>query len=210
MKILIAVLLIFLFIAEKGFGQSDKFVLVKQEDDISIYERWIIFPKSDPPVQAREVKGEFTYNNTIEEGVRLLQNEQKIQKWQSHVSEFKVFRQADTTTWKEYSYHDIPWPVSDQDHFLVYRLTRPSPDSIFITFESKEDNILAPVKKGVTRMHLSGSWTFEKITNSRVKATYRILSTPLNFPKFLTDPIIRNNMMTTIQEFIALIDRKQK
>jgi hypothetical protein len=41
-----------------------------------------------------------------------------------------------------------------------------------------------------------------------VKATYRILSKPLNIPKFLTDPIIRNNMMTTIQEFIALIEKK--
>jgi hypothetical protein len=58
-------------------------------------------------------------------------------------------------------------------------------------------------------MELSGSWTFERVDNNKVKATYRILSMPMGIPKFLTDPIIRNNMMTTIQEFIGIIEKKE-
>lgn len=184
-------------------------MLVKKDGVVSIYERWITFPKSNPPIEAREVKGVFTFRNTIWAGLRLLQDEKKIQQWQSHVSEFKVYRQADSTAWTEYSYHDIPWPVSDQDHYLYYTLVVKSPRELFIPFESKVDLVTAPVRKGVTRMHLSGSWTFEQIGPNEVRATYRILSTPLNIPKFLTDPIIRNNMMTTIKEYIAITEGRK-
>jgi hypothetical protein len=98
--------------------------------------------------------------------------------------------------------------VSDQDHYLIYEVATRKHDFVFITFESRIDNTRAPVKKGVTRMDLSGSWTFQQINSRQCKATYRILSRPLNIPKFLTDPIIRNNMMTTIQRFIALMEGK--
>lgn len=186
---------------------NEDFALVKKDGNISIYERWIIFPKSDPPIDAREVKGEFYFNNTIYAGIKLLQNEAVVKQWQNHVSEFKVYPLKDTTTWLEYSYHDIPWPVSDQDHFLAYKIVSLENDKVFISFESKVDEKRAPVRKSVTRMDLSGSWTFEQITPTKVKATYRILSRPLNIPKWLTDPIIRNNMMTTIKEFIVLIEK---
>ena len=57
-------------------------------------------------------------------------------------------------------------------------------------------------------MQLSGSWTFRRVSDNRIKATYRILSKPLAIPKFLADPIIRSNMMTTIQEFIMVMENK--
>lgn len=185
---------------------NEGFELVRREGDISIYERWITLPHSNPPVQAREVKGEFTYSNTVFEGLRLIQNEQKIGKWQSHVSEFKVYRLQDSTMWHEYSYHDIPWPVSDQDHFLTYRLSSRGANKLFITFESQVDATRAPVRKGVTRMELAGSWYLEQVAPGKTKATYRILSKPIGIPKFITDPIIRNNMMTTIREYVALLE----
>lgn len=140
-------------------------------------------------------------------GLNLLQDEKKIQEWQKHVSEFKVYPKIDTTTWLEYSYHDIPWPVSDQDHFLQYSLDEIIPGkSIFLTFESKENFSLAPVRRGVTRMELSGSWKFEQLGPYKTKVTYRILSRPTGLPKWLTDPIIRSNIMTTIEEYVALLE----
>lgn len=189
------------------FSQTkDEFVLVKQDGGISIYERWITFPKSEPAITAREVKGEFFFRNKISSGIQLLQDEARIKKWQHHVSEFEVYKHKDTATWLEYSYHDIPWPVSDQDHFLVYNILRYTPNEAFIAFESTVDLKRAPIRKGVSRMELSGSWTFEQISDKKVKATYRILSMPGKIPKFITDPIIRNNMMTTIKQFIELAD----
>src|SRR5436190_12984850 len=104
----VALLLLHSFFPE-GRCQDSSFVLVKKEANIFIYERWVTFPKSDPLVDAREVKGEFYYDGTVQDGVNLLQNEQQIRKWQSHVTEFKVYKKTDST-WIEYAYLDIPWP----------------------------------------------------------------------------------------------------
>jgi hypothetical protein len=188
--------------------QKDDFTLVKQKGMVAIYERWITMPKSNPPVKAREIKGEFTFNNSIYAALALIKDEKKIKQWQDLVSECKVYLKPDTTTWLEYSYFDIPWPVNDQDHFIEYKLHEKKPGHVlFITFETKSNDALAPPRENVTRMSLAGSWTFEQITPKKTRATYRILSKPAKIPTFVTDPVIRNNMITTLEEFIALLEK---
>jgi hypothetical protein len=186
-------------------GTQDGFKLVRNEDSIHVYERWITFPGSDPPITAREVKSEFFVRGNMNDALSLLRDESRIGVWQKHVSEFKVYPHSDST-WYEYSYHDIPWPVSDQDHFLEYRIEDPLEDGIFITFQTVKNEKLAPVKKGVARMTLSGSWYFEEIGPGKIKATYRILSMPGNLPRFLTDPVIRNNLMSTVRAYINILE----
>lgn len=210
MKEKLTVLLILLVaITSKQILAQDKdgFELIKSEDKIFIYERWINFPKSNPVVKAREVKSEFTVNNTIYAALHLNKDQSQIKNWQNHVSEFKIYPQPDTTTWFEYSYHDIPWPVSDQDHFLIYNLTEVQPGKILLlTFESRVNTKVAPVREDVSRMGLAGSWTFERISNNKTKVTYRIMSMPSSIPKFFTDPVIRRNMLSTIKSYQALLE----
>ena len=184
---------------------NEGFSLVKQKDNISIYERWRHFPKTDPPVEAREVKGVFYAKTDFKEAVALLKNEKLIYQWQSHVSKFKVYPQTDTT-WFEYSYHDIPWPVSDQDHFLVYEIQYQTQDTVYVTFESIPNEKLAPVDKGAHRMRLAGSWLFEK-QKDKLKISYRIYSYPSSIPRIFTDPVIRSNMMSTIKEYIKIVEK---
>lgn len=188
---------------------DDEFSLVREEDSIYVYERWIIFPESEPPQDAREVKGEFYVKTTIQKAYKLLKDEEKIMDWQKHVTEFKVYPLPVDTAWREYSYHDIPWPVSDQDHFLIYRIEKKEKDKIFITFESTYDDNVSPVRSGVTRMNLLGSWTFQKISDSKIKATYRIISQPSSIPRIFTDPIIRRNLMSTIKDYIKILEEKK-
>jgi len=191
------------------FGQTgthDGFELVRNEDSILVYERWVTFPGSDPPITAREVKSEFFVRGNIHDALSLIKDESRIDVWQKHVSQFEVYPQTDSL-WHEYSYHDIPWPVSDQDHFLEYRVQDPvEADGIFITFQTVKNDRLAPVKKGVSRMTLSGSWYFQEVAPGKLKATYRILSMPGNLPRFLTDPVIRNNLMSTVRAYINLLE----
>lgn len=188
---------------------EDKFTLVREDDSIYVYERWIIFPDSDPPQDAREVKGEFYAQSTIEEAFKLLKDEKWIMTWQKHVTAFKVFPLPTDTAWLEYSYHDIPWPVSDQDHFLVYRIVKKEADKIFVVFETTSDTKLAPIKSGVTRMNLLGSWTFQKQSEHRIKITYRIISQPSSIPRIFTDPVIRRNLMSTIKAYIKILEEEK-
>ena len=212
----LAVLVSFLLcFACSGISAQDKsretFVLVREEPPVFIYERWIIFPESNPPVEAREVKCVFDITGSIYDLLPLLKTEANVKVWQTHVESFTFFPKPDTTMWQEYSYHDIPWPVSDQDHFLEYHITEPKKgEQLFISFKSKADDKLAPKKKGVTRMILSGSWTVDKIAPNQSRITYRILSMPIGIPRLFTDPVIRSNLMSTIHALMKLAEEKNQ
>jgi len=183
-----------------------EFQLVKRSGEISLYERWIEIPGEEVK-QAREVRSIFYYKNSINAGLYLLKDQARGRKWQEHVSEFRVYPQRDTSIWHEYSYHDVPWPVNDQDHFMEYRISSCNPQQLLISFKSKVNKELAPERKGVTRMMLTGSWLFEETTTGRVKVTYTIFSMPLGIPRMITDPIVRTNMVSTIEDFVALVEK---
>lgn len=187
--------------------ENEKFDLVKEDPPVFIYERWITFPGKVPAVKAREVKGEFQIRASMYKILSIIKDESKLKQWQKHVSKFKVHLQSDTTYWMEYSYHDIPWPVSDQDHFLRYDIVEKIPGKeLIIKFESVVDPKLAPIEKGVARMELAGSWRLEQETPQQVKVTYRILSMPSNIPRMFTDPVIRSNLMSTIKALTRLAE----
>jgi hypothetical protein len=199
----------FLIITGSVRGQNDPegFELLKKEERISIYERWVFFPGSQPPVRAREVKGVFLIRSTIYEILSIMKNESTIKVWQKHVSKFKVYPHTDSTLWHEYSYHDIPWPVSDQDHFLEYRLQEKKPgEYFFISFKSQKNEKLAPVLEDVTRMELAGTWELEQLNPNEVRVTYRIFSMPIGIPRIFTDPVIRSNLMSTIKALTKLAE----
>ena len=187
-------------------GTHDGFELVRSDDNIVVYERWVTFPNSEPPITAREVKSEFYIKADIHDALALMRDESKIGAWQKHVSEFKIYPGTDSV-WYEYSYHDIPWPVSDQDHFLQYTVQDPvENDGIFITFKTIQNKKLAPERKNVSRMTLAGSWYFQNLPKGKIRVTYRILSMPGNLPRFITDPVIRNNLMSTVESYIKILE----
>ena len=202
------VVVCFCFISSSALAQvpddNDGFTVVKEKDNITISERWKFYPKTNPPVEAREVKGVFYAKTDFKEAIALLKNEKLIEDWQSHVSKFKVYPQTDST-WFEYSYHDIPWPVSDQDHFLLYEKKYQSKDTVYVTFESVVNDKLAPVDEDADRIRLTGSWLFEK-QKDKMKITYRIYSYPSSIPRIFTDPVIRSNMMSTIKSYIKIVE----
>jgi hypothetical protein len=190
-------------------SEDEKFDLVKEDSPIFIYERWITFPGKVPAVKAREVKCEFLVNTSMYKVLSILKDESSIKIWQKHVTDFKVHPQPDTSYWLEYSYHDIPWPVSDQDHFLRYDLVEKIPgQELFIAFQSVINPKLAPIENGVTRMELAGSWRMEQVAPQQVKVTYRILSMPSSIPRMFTDPVIRSNMMSTVKALTKLAEEK--
>jgi hypothetical protein len=194
-------------VAPLSAQDKEGFVLVRKEGTVALYERWFTVPSSKSTTKVREVKCEFYYHNTAAAGLRLLRDESRAKKWQSYVKEFKVYPLLDTTSWFEYTYHDIPWPVSDQDHFMEYKLSMPGPGQLYrVSFKSKVNDTLAPKREGVTRMQLVGSWTIEQVGPSKVKVIYKIQSRPMGIPKVFTDPIIRSNIITTFQEFIAMLE----
>lgn len=186
------------------------FVLVRREAEIEVKERWVNFPGKTPAVVAREVKSEFPIRCKVDDIVAILQNDKLIEEWQAHVSKHKVYP-VDSAHWFEYSYHDVPWPVSDQDSFLEYHMNVIKPgELIIIQFQSIKNHELAPVDEDVNRMELFGSWRLEKISPGLIRVTYRIQSMPGSMPRIVTDPVIRSNLMSTIKSLTELAERNNQ
>jgi hypothetical protein len=198
-------------IAVPAFCQNDDegFVVVKKEPPFEVHERWVEFPGKTPPVTSRELKSEFTVRAKIYQIVAFLKDETHISEWQSHVSMYKIYHKKDTNSWDEYSRHDVPWPVSDQDSFLEYKLTEvKTGEEVLITFKSRIDHDVAPLYKDVNRVELIGSWKLEQLTSDTVKVTYRIQSAPVtNLPRLVVDPFIRNNLLSSMKSMTELVEK---
>jgi hypothetical protein len=184
---------------------NDGFIMVKRDGEVTIFERWVQ-SFTDPDVKVREMKTEFYYRNSLEAGLQLLRNEKKAPEWRSHILEFRIYPQ-DSHQWFEYTYHDIPWPVSDHDHFVQYNVMKRTTRQALISFHSIDSAQHAPLQDGVTRISLRGSWSFEQVEHSRVKVVYRVTSVPSGIPRVFTDPVIRNSMMATIKNFVKLLEQ---
>ena len=183
---------------------GEAFTEVKRDGDVAIFERWVPL-HSNPDIKVRELKTEFYYRNSLDAGVQLLRSEKMAPEWRSHLLEFRIYPRT-SHQWLEYTYHDIPWPVSNQDHFLQFDVRKQTPQQTLISFHSIESDQHAPLD-GVTRITLRGSWLFEQVGHSRVKVVYRVTSIPSGIPRVFLDPIIRSNMMTTIKSYIQLLEQ---
>lgn len=192
-----------------AFGQDkDGFVLVKSEPPIELHERWVEFPDKKPAVQSRELKTEFTVKAPIHKVISVIQDESQVRAWHAHIRDYKIYRKPDTTAWEEYSCHDIPWPLSDQDTFLEYKLNEIVPGSeYFIAFKSRVDK-RAPVYDNINRVELVGSWQFTLIEPNVVKVIYRVQSAPAtNVPRLIVDPVIRNNLVASIRSLTEIVEK---
>jgi hypothetical protein len=193
------------------FGQQDPegFVVVVKEPTIQVQERWVEFPGKKPAVTSRELKTEFTINASIFKIISLIKDESQVNTWQQHLRSYKIYHTKDTTVWNEYSCRDIPWPLSDQDSFLEYRLVEVSSGKeYFVDFKSRVDQKVAPLNDDIHRIELVGSWQFKLISPGVVHVIYRIQSAPAtSLPRMIIDPVVRNNLVASIKSLTEIAEK---
>lgn len=203
-------LFVFLTTSIAASGQdAEGFVLVKSEPPIELLERWVEFPNKKPGATSRELKTEFTVNSSIQKVLKSIKDESLVKEWQTHTTDYKIYHKTDTTVWEEYSRHNIPWPLNDQDTFLEYKLREITPGSeYFISFKSKVDKTV-PVYENINRVELVGSWRFTLIEPGVVKVIYRVQSAPgsTNVPRMIVDPVIRNNIVASIRSLTEIVEK---
>ena len=184
---------------------EDGFEVVRHDEKITLYERWTPFPGTS--TNSRQVKGVFEVDASLADMYNAIHNEQKLKSWQENIIEYKFIPISDTT-WIIYSLTEIPWPLSNQDYLLSYSLQEKNDNRIIVSFEHSADVSLAAIRKDVDRTPTTGTWVLEKISEQRTKVTYTVTSMPVDYPRFITDRIVRNNLMSTINKLIAVAEKK--
>lgn len=186
-----------------GEPDTADFVLVEENDGIALYERWYSI---SPDQQAREIKATFAVKTQSVDAATLIRNESRGREWNKNTKSYEIVSQNENR-WIAYIEYDLPWPVSNQDCVLEYSQNY-SQNCLQIEF--KEANHPSfPVKKRIQRINeISGKWIFREGDHG-LSIEYYITTTPSStLPTWLTDPIIRNNLIQTLQEFRSILEAK--
>lgn len=190
-------------VKEEAFAPTIKiapeasFKLLKTKGGVSLYERWVNVTADR---RAREMKAEFTVQADVTAILALLQDESKATKWLKGADAFKLLS-TESLSWTSYVRYNIP--IKDQDCVLQYTC-QTEKDTVLIRFKSATHE-QAPPKTGVKRMQgVRGSWQLIPQSDQQTKIAYTIITTQKpTLPRWLTDPIVQNNLLDTMNAFAA-------
>jgi hypothetical protein len=179
------------------------FTLVKTERGISLYERWYPITSTE---NARQIKATFTVRANSTDALSLLKDDSKGELWNKNTNDYRVV-DVRGDSWVSYIQYDLPWPVKNQDCVLRYD-TRESTDDVSVTFQNTNHPAF-PVKSRVQRIpEIEGKWIFKR-SEDVLHVEYYIATTPSKtLPGWVTDPIIRNNLVETLHVFRKILETR--
>lgn len=199
MKIMLAISSLFLTTGSSLLA-SDDYKIVKQDETVTLYERWI---ERDATGKTRELKAVFMARSSTTRLVSLLQNQQLGTRWNPHAKEYKVSLYPQPNQWINYVKYSMPWPFDDQDCCMLFSFDNAGQ----VSFSSTHTN-LYPLKKNISRMNMiQGKWTMQEKGNGLLHITYTVSTAKSKkVPAWISDPIVRNNMMETMKAFKKLLE----
>lgn len=183
---------------------KDGYEIVRQDEKVFLYERWADFPGTT--TKARGLKIIFTAATTPEKMLKVITEEAKLKEWQKNLGEFKGYPKNDTV-WHVYTWYKMPWPLTDQDYYAEYKVLERSASRIVLTFEPAVNESVSPKRSKIDRMRAYGKWVLEKTTTGKTKVTYFITGEPVSIPRAVTDNIVRNNFMSTMNTLITVAEK---
>ena len=187
---------------KKSHSDSSGYQLVKKAKGIELYEKWYEITSSQ---QAREVKVAYRIHASIESAAALIENEGKATQWNKGSSHYKIIPKDDNS-WISYIQYDLPWPLDNQDCVLHYTVSHSTADQIIISFRSVEYEVFPPAKNVSRISEIKGKWVF-KTTPEGTQVDYSITTMPSpTLPRWVTDPIVRNNLIDTMDEFRNILE----
>ena len=181
------------------------FTLVKSKNNIDIYSRWI--PVTEKR-SARQIQVKFSIDAPIDEALSIILNDNEFTTWMKGTCESRRVQTADQNHWVSYVRFSIPWPLNDQDCIIKYALNKHNSTYYEVSIDG-DPEYLNPID-GVNRIsHMTGSWKLVQTGPNRTLIEYTIFSNqPSSFPKWITDPIIQNNMVHTMTAFREKVENK--
>lgn len=191
-----------------GVAGEGAYKLVKKDEVISLYERWVPDGQGE---QVREIKAVFTVRSNVDAVISLLTDQTKGKEWNSNARKYSVVHAGNRTNWITYTRYSIPWPVGDQDCCLYYTVQKDAGKSLAgnINFESVLSNQF-PVTEDATRITgTKGKWQLEDAGNGQMRVSYFVTTNrSKKVPRWISDPIVRNNLFSTMTSFRTLLQKQ--
>jgi hypothetical protein len=186
-----------------GHQSSDTtaFSLVKTSDGVSLYERWYSTAGGD---RARELRARFFVKADPMAAVALIRDERRGTGWNTGTKIYRVVS-SDSAAWLCHIEYNLPWPLSDQECVLLFN-ERFEDRCVEVAFRGV-DHPAFTARRNVQRIEdISGKWIFIRTQNG-IAVEYFITTKPSStLPAWVTDPIIRSNLISTLTSFRAILE----
>lgn len=183
--------------------KNSKFTLVRSDENISIYTRWIPATKTR---MTREIKAEFIIDSPVNEIVSVLKDEKLYTQWMKSTKSYYRLKTTDENNWYAYIQFSIPWPLNNQDCILKYRVHE-NEDSSKTEIKLLGEPGFLKTYEGIERIsHMEGSWIITRIDSQKSLVEYYMYSNQApKFPTWITDPLIQKNLLKTMNALRDLI-----
>lgn len=181
---------------------ANAFTLVKSEKNISLYEREVIHKD----MKVREVKVEVMVKTSANALLAFLQNDKQIKQWNPKI-EYVQIQPGSVTNWITYTKIDLPWPLSDQDMVVQYKVQKHTNNEALVVFNSIGCSAF-PEKNNISRVHhVAGTWQLIPVNDKMSKVVYCIRSErKSSIPKSISDPFIRDNLMQSMNNLKTILE----
>lgn len=208
MKALIIVCFISSLIATPMYASincTPVFKKVRQEDGITLYERWIPHP---PEEDVREIKAVFTVTANIAKIKNLLCDAKQGTLWNANAQDYNTISVSDNSS-IIYIRYDMPIAFEDRDCCLLYTFGKEENGACEINFTTAVHDKFPPFTN-VTRIKgTRGKWQLLNIGAGQTQITYVITTDKsMNIPRWVSDPIVRNNLFKTMSKFKTILEKQ--
>ena len=203
-KFLLLITLVSSHVFVNGQSTIEEYEIVMKDERITLYERWVFF--LDTNIKGREIQGIFETSASMDKMLKTVIDETRIREWQTNIIKYQYIPGSDSI-WHTYSLYKMPWPLNKQDYLLKYTLRKLTDNLTVLSFQDSLDEQLAPLNKNVDRKPTIGQWQFEKLSNGKTHVIYTIVTKPTGYPRFITDPIVRNNLMIIINSLVEVAEK---
>lgn len=193
-----------------GPADADKqgWELVKSKNGITLYQRWVDTGKA---WSSKESYLTFTTAGEIHTVMNTVLDEVLLKDWISSVRKAHAFSGEEPESWYTYLLFDTPWPLKKQDVVLKNtRMQQPGSQTTCIYMVSDTERISE--HDGVTRLNsIRITWKITALSTTTTRIQFFIYNDEEStFPHWLTDPIIQNSLIRTMQNLDELIRSQQK
>ena len=182
------------------------FILVKDVSGIRIFTRWIPVTESR---SARQIKAVLVMDGSVAAVLAVLRDDRSFTKWMNGTKEYSRLKTIDSKQWYSYVQFSVPWPLNNQDCIIKYEVFEDAPSGKTMLRLTGVPSFIRPFD-GVKRIpHMEGSWIITDLGKNKVQVEYIMFSNQKpSFPRWITDPIIQNNLLKTMEAFLGAIKKQ--
>lgn len=184
---------------DKKKESGTEYKLVKIENNIFLYSKWV--PVEEKRL-ARRLKVVFTVDGSGSAILSELRHDERFSEWTKNCKTYYRVRTVNLNDWYSYIQFSVPWPLYNQDIILHYVVQVSQEKGITRIHIDGVPDLIKQFDRVTRILNFDGEWVIQDLENNKVRVEYSMFTNVKpSFPLWLTDPIIQNNLMKTMNAF---------